>query len=113
MNLYKSVDKNIEYIKNINHESCDIVSRVINNNGNKVGYVYLESVTSDDKVSEFLNKSIIGKNIDEFISSIENNIYNSHISSIIRLNNSTLFNNIINFRKFFNYIRNRKILFIH
>ena len=82
MNLYKSVDMNIEYIKNINHNSSDIVSRVINNNGIKVGYVYLESVTSDDKVSEFLNKSIIGKNIDEFISSIENNIYNSHISTL-------------------------------
>ena len=82
MDLYKSANENIDYIKNINHNSSDIVSRFINNNGIRVGYIYLESVTSDDKVSEFLNKSIIGKNIDAFISSIENNIYNSHISTL-------------------------------
>ena len=85
MQVYKSVLKNIEYIKNINHNSSDIVSRIIDNNGIKIGYVYLESVTSDDKVSEFLNKGIIGKKIDDITTNLENSIYNSHISTMNNL----------------------------
>ena len=87
MHIYKSVDKNIDYIKNINHNSSDIVSRIITNNNIKIGYVYLESVTSDDKVSEFLNKSIIGKNIENIFSNIEDSIYNSHITTLKELDN--------------------------
>ena len=88
MHIYKNINKNIDYIKNINHNSSDIVSRVINNNGIRIGYIYLESVASDDKVSEFLNKSIIGKNISNITNNLENNIYNSHISTINDLDNT-------------------------
>lgn len=88
MHIYKNINQNIEYIKNINHNSSDIVSRIIDNNNLKVGYVYLESVTSDDKVSEFLTKSIIGKKIKEITNNLENNIYNSHISTINNLDDA-------------------------
>ena len=88
MHIYKNINKNIDYIKNINHNSSDIVSRVINNNGIRIGYIYLESVASDDKVSEFLNKSIIGKDISNITNNLENNIYNSHISTINDLDNT-------------------------
>ena len=87
MRIYKNVDKNIEYIKNINHNSSDIVSRIITNNDIKIAYVYLESVTSDDKVSEFLNKSIIGKDIKIIKKNLESNIYNSHITTLKELDN--------------------------
>ena len=87
MRIYKSACKNIDYIKNINHNSSDIVSRIITNNNIKIGYVYLESVTSDDKVSEFLNKSIIGKNTQDIFSNIEDSIYNSHITTLKELDN--------------------------
>ena len=78
--LYKSITDSINYIKKLNNNSGDIVTRIINN-GN-VGYIYLESVSSDDKVSDFLNKSII--NISSFKSlfkKLENNIFNSHITT--------------------------------
>ena len=88
MHIYKNINKNIDYIKNINHNSSDIVSRVINNNGIRIGYIYLESVASDDKVSEFLNKGIIGKDISNITNNLENNIYNSHISTINDLDNT-------------------------
>ena len=37
----------------------------------EVGYIYLESLSSDDKISDFLNKSLVSKN---FIKYIKNNI---------------------------------------
>lgn len=91
MQVYKDIYKNIDYIKNINHNSSDIVSRIIDNDNIKIGYVYLESVTSDDKVSEFLNKSIIGKKIDEIVCHLEKSIYNSHISTINNLDDAFYF----------------------
>ena len=91
MQVYKDIYKNIDYIKNINHNSSDIVSRIIDNDNIKIGYVYLESVTSDDKVSEFLNKSIIGKKTDEIVCHLENRIYNSHISTINNLDDAFYF----------------------
>ena len=80
--LYKNVFKSIDYIKKLNNNSGDIVTRIINKGNKKIGYIYLESVSSDDKVSEFLNKSII--NITDFKSmfnELQNNIYNSHIGT--------------------------------
>ena len=80
--LNKSVDKSIKYIKDLNSNSGDIVTRIIKNGNKKLGYIYLESVSSDDKVSDFLNKSII--NITDFKSlfkELENKIYNSHITT--------------------------------
>ena len=44
----------INNIKEKFGNSSDIVTRSINN----ISYIYLESVSSDDKISDFLNKSI-------------------------------------------------------
>ena len=81
--LSKSVDKCINHIKNLNNNSGDIVTRIINNDNMKVGYIYLESVSSDDKVSEFLNKSIININsFNSLFNGLKNKIYNSHITTV-------------------------------
>ena len=82
--LSRNIIDNINYIKNLNDNSGDIVTRVIKN---KIGYIYLESVSSDDKVSDFLNKSF--SNISSFKSlffELKNKIYNSHL---IKVNNYT------------------------
>ena len=52
--------------------SNDIVTRKINN----ISYIYLESVSSDDKISNFLNKGIIN-NLDDLY--LEMSVYNSNI----------------------------------
>ena len=80
--LKKQVDISINYIKKLNSNSGDIITRIINKDNIKIGYVYLESVSSDDKISEFLTKSII--NINDFNSLfkvLNNKIYNSHVTT--------------------------------
>lgn len=80
--LSKSVMESIGYLKKINSNSGDIITRVIEKNNTKIGYIYLESVSSDDKVSEFLNKSIINiKDFSSLFKELENRIYNSHITT--------------------------------
>ena len=80
--LSKSVTESIGYLKKINSNSGDIITRVIEKNNTKIGYIYLESVSSDDKVSEFLNKSIINiKDFSSLFKELENRIYNSHITT--------------------------------
>ena len=82
MNISTSVLENIEYIKNLNNSSSDIVSRVIKKRSKIIGYIYLESVSSDDKISDFLNKSIT-KNLvfSNLFKKLENEIFNSHIAT--------------------------------
>lgn len=68
--------------KNLGNSS-DIVKRQINN----ISYIYLESVSSDDKISNFLNKSITNiKSINDLFNEVKNNIYNSHIVTINDIN---------------------------
>ena len=85
MKLDKSIKNIFDTIKKMNGNSSDIVTRTIEKKHNKIGYIYLESVSSDDKISNFLNKSIIAidkKNIfDSFYKSIENSIFNSNMKS--------------------------------
>lgn len=82
MNLSKNVLENINYIKNLNHNSSDIVTRIIKKRSKNIGYIYLESVSSDDKVSDFLNKSITPKTtFVNLFKKLKNEIYNSHIAT--------------------------------
>lgn len=68
--------KSIEIIKNKLGNSSDIVTRNINN----ISYIYLESVSSDDKISNFLNKSLLNiHSFNDLYELMNNNIYNSHI----------------------------------
>ena len=56
--------------------STDIITREIN----ELSYIYLESVCSDDKISNFLNKSIIKeKSVYKVFNDLKNQIYNSNI----------------------------------
>lgn len=83
MKLNKSVEHNIQIIKKLNNNSGDIVTRTIDKKNNKIGYIYLESVSSDDKVSDFLNKSIINiKHFNSLFTELKNRIYNSHITTV-------------------------------
>ena len=81
--LLDNIDNSIDYIKKLNNYSGDIVTRIIYKGKKRIGYIYLESVSSDDKVSEFLNKSFY--NISSFKSlfkELKNNIYNSHMTYV-------------------------------
>lgn len=82
MKINSNVDQALEYIKNLNCNSSDIVTRVIKRDKQKIGYIYLESVSSDDKISNFLNKSIIKvTTFKSLFETLQNKIFNSHIST--------------------------------
>ena len=81
--INKSVDEAINYVLKFNNNSDDIVTRIINKGYKKIGYIYLESVCSDDKISDFLNKSFTNvKTFKSLFLELKNNIYNSHISIV-------------------------------
>ena len=58
MNIDKHVDKVLDKIVSDYGNSSEIVKRVIDVGKNKVGYIYLESVSSDDKISNFFMKDV-------------------------------------------------------
>ena len=79
------MNKNIDMIKKNLGNSSDIVIRNLEN----ISYIYLESVSSDDKISNFLLKSITKLiNIDNLLDELKSNIYNSHIEIISDINDS-------------------------
>lgn len=69
------------YIKEKYNNSSDLVIRELNIGQKKILYVYLESVSSDDKISDFFMKQI--KNykttFSSLFESLKNNIPNSHL----------------------------------
>lgn len=80
-----NIEKTINQIKKQNNSSCDISSRIIKIKNKKIGYIFLESVSSDDKISDFLVKSLTNAktNIFESITSeLKNTIYNSKLTII-------------------------------
>lgn len=85
MKLDNNIEKIFETIKKMNGNSSDIVTRIIEKSKNRVGYIYLESVSSDDKISDFLNKSIINldkkKVFDSFYNLVKNSIFNSNMKT--------------------------------
>lgn len=87
--LSNNVKKNLDTLKSMYGNSGDIVTREITINKKKVGYIYLESVSSDDKISDFLMKDLSSytkfKKIGFFenlLDSLENSIPNSHFGII-------------------------------
>ncbi len=80
-----NVDKVINYIKKLNGNSSDIVDRIINIKDKKICYICLESVSSDDKISDFFMKYVdnyIVNNkslFDNLFENLKNTIPNSHI----------------------------------
>lgn len=81
MKLDSNIDKVFETINNMNGKSSDIVTRIIEKNNNRIGYIFLESVSSDDKISDFLNKAIINIDKKKFLDSFYNLVKNSIFSS--------------------------------
>ena len=85
MKLDNKIDKIFEKINEMNGKSSDIVTRIIEKNKHRIGYIYLESVSSDDKISDFLNKAIINmdkkKIFDSFYELLENSIFNSKVKT--------------------------------
>lgn len=83
---YMTSQEQIKIIKDNLGNSSDIITRDINDN---ISYIYLESVSSDDKISNFLLKSITKiKSLDKLFNILKNNIYNSHIEIENDLNES-------------------------
>lgn len=89
----KKIDRDInsifDYINKINGNSCDITTRIIKVGQKKVGYIFLESVSSDDKISDFLVKSLTSDAkatkfnlFEKIFSELENTINNSKLSTI-------------------------------
>ena len=83
--MVKCMNKHIETITETLGNSSDIITRDIKN----ISYIYLESVSSDDKVSNFLLKSVTKfDNINNLFNILKDNIYNSHIELVTNLNQS-------------------------
>ena len=85
MNLDNNIDIILEKVKEMNGNSSDIATRIIKKNKNRIGYIFLESVSSDDKISNFLNKGIIfndkKKFFESFYDSMQNSIFNSNMKT--------------------------------
>lgn len=85
--MEKEIEKIEKQIKKEYGESSDLIFRKIKTKDQELLYVYLESVSSDDKVSDFLMKDLSyyvknkkEKNFDNLFHMLENSIYNSHLS---------------------------------
>lgn len=88
MNLDKNVDTILENILKAYGNSSEIVKRTISIGKSKIAYIYLESVSSDDKISNFFMKDISDyvKNrkkslFETLFTSLENSIPNSHLQT--------------------------------
>lgn len=89
MEISKNLEKNIENIKQSYGNSDDLVTRNINIKRKKIAYMFLQSVSSDDKISDFLMKSIsnlIKENsiniFTDLFKNLENTIYSSNLSIV-------------------------------
>src|SRR5574344_153934 len=91
MMIDKKVNKIIDKIKVMNGNSPDLTIRNIKVGYKNIGYIYLESVSSDDKISNYLMKSIVKITENTFFldniftniyNELKNNIYNSKIKSV-------------------------------
>ena len=83
--LDDTIDKIIEQVTKMLGNSPDLTTRIIKKGRNKVGYLFFDSTSSDDKISNFLNKSLVcvnHKNIfDSLYASINNTIFNSNVKT--------------------------------
>lgn len=85
--LDKNIDDIINTIKNMNDNSCDISIHNMNIKKTKIAYIFLESTSNDDKISDFLGKTLsmeVRRNsiFDDLFKYLENTIPNSKISTV-------------------------------
>lgn len=83
MKIDKNIDKTFNKIKKINGNSPDITTRKINIGHKQVGYIYLESVSSDDKISDFLVKSITRLKKTSYLDNFFTNLYEQLKNNIV------------------------------
>lgn len=96
MKIKGNINENLETIKKEFGNTPEIVIRQIKKDNKDIAYIYFESVSSDDKISNFLMKSI--NNIES--KSLFNSLYNT-------LNNEIANSHLITcdeFEKIFNYL---------
>ena len=81
--MNNNIEEIFKKVKDMCGNSSDIVTRLITKKNYRIGYIYLESVSSDDKISNFLNKAILNidkkKIFDSLFINVKNNIFNSNI----------------------------------
>ena len=53
MKISDNLEKNVKTIQDSYGNSGDLVTRTINIKNKKIAYIYLASVSSDDKISDF------------------------------------------------------------
>lgn len=89
MNLDKNIEIILQKITDVYGNSSEIVKRIVEIGKEKIAYLYLESVSSDDKISNFFMKDISDyvKNkkkslFETLFSSLENSIPNSHLQTV-------------------------------
>lgn len=89
MKLDKNITNILQKIVNDYGNSSEIVKRTIEIGRDKISYIYLESVSSDDKISNFFMKDISDyvKNkkkslFENLFDSLENSIPNSHLQIV-------------------------------
>lgn len=82
--LSKNLDTNILKIESLNQNSCDINKHFIKIKNKMVAYIFLESTSSDDKISNYLGKALSNniKNFDDLFFKIKNTIPNSKIKIV-------------------------------
>lgn len=88
MKFSKSIKDNFEYIKKLNNNSSDLSTRYIRIGFQKIGYVFLESTSSDDKISNYFMKSInnlINFNKNKFFNNIFFNLQNQIPNSKLKI----------------------------
>ncbi len=69
-----------KYIKDTYHNSSDLITRKIKIKNKNILYVFLESVSSDDKISDFMMKKISKiTNSRNLFNHLKNSLPNSHI----------------------------------
>lgn len=84
----REIDKIVNHIKKMNGNSTDINVRYFNIHNKKVAFMFLESVANDDKISNFLGKSLSisvrsKKNLfEDLFESLNNTIPNSKLKII-------------------------------
>ncbi len=77
--LMNTIEKKFEKIKNIFGNSTDLKTRIIKINNKKMGYVFLDSVCSGDKISDFLMKSTLFLDGGNLFEQLENKLANNNI----------------------------------
>lgn len=85
--ITNNLENNIKNIKKHYGNSSDLKSRFVSFKKTKVAYIFLESVASDDKISNFLVKSLSYtkiSSIKNLFDALKNNIFNSNLSILTK-----------------------------